>query len=307
MWKNTFALAAIAGLLCACGKPNSSASRLQDLSSNVELRDVSTAKEKSQAENVALGTADSMAYNSGNPINIPPYERMVIKQGSIKLETTQYKLCMQKLWPLVKQHGAYTANEQEVRTQGSASNSLVLKVPVLQFEPLMNAISQLDGTLTEKNITSEDVSSEYVDSKSRAEAKRKLRERYFDLLKQANKMDEILLVQDKIDELQLEMEQSEGRAKFLMTTAAYSTINLVIAETPTGKATTDEEPTFYTKLKAAFTDGSTGIASLFIGLTTIWPLLIIGALLFVYFRKKQQLARQNKAIATPSGAPPTQP
>jgi hypothetical protein len=53
---------------------------------------------------------------------------------------------------------------------------MVIKVPVDQFENLMNSFSGEGIKVIEKKISSDDVTGEMVDTKSRIETKRQVRE-----------------------------------------------------------------------------------------------------------------------------------
>ncbi len=98
----------------------------------------------------------------------------------------------------MKSFGAYIAQEQQSETDEQISSDITIKVPVDKFDDLMNSLSGVDVKLLEKNVSTEDVTGEVVDTKSRIEAKQQARLRYLELLKQAKNMNEILQVQNEI-------------------------------------------------------------------------------------------------------------
>lgn len=88
-------------------------------------------------------------------------------------------------------------------------------------------------------------------------------------------MEEVLQVQNEINSIQEEIESAAGRMSFLSHQSAYSTINLTFYQPINGYKPTDGAPSFFTRVTDAFKAGAKWIADLFVGLISIWPLLII--------------------------------
>lgn len=65
-----------------------------------------------------------------------------------------------------------------------------------------------------------------MDTRSRLEAKKQVRQRYMDLLKQARNMEEILQVQGLINDIQVEIESAAGRVNYLNHAFAFSSVQL---------------------------------------------------------------------------------
>ena len=105
-------------------------------------------------------------------------------------------------------------------------NRIKIKVPVNQFQDLMTAINNSSEKIVDKQVSSEDVTTEVIDTKSRIEAKKKIRQRYIDLLQQAKTMAEILSIQAEINGVQEQIEMAEGRVEYLTHSSAYSTLDL---------------------------------------------------------------------------------
>src|SRR5688572_7807811 len=105
-------------------------------------------------------------------------------------------------------------------------NRIKIKVPVNQFQDLMTAINNSSEKIVDKQVSSEDVTTEVIDTKSRIEAKKKIRQRYIDLLQQAKTMAEILSIQAEINGVQEQIEMAEGRVEYLTHSSVYSTLDL---------------------------------------------------------------------------------
>ena len=139
--------------------------------------------------------------------------------------------------------------------------------------------------LNEKRITSEDVTTEFVDTRSRLESKKQVRLRYLDLLKQARNMEEILSVQSEINGIQEEIESASGRIEYMNHSSSFSTINLTFYQIVNASAVDPEKITFSTKLGNAFKNGWSWIGEVFVGIVSVWPLLLMIFAGFVIYKK----------------------
>ena len=81
-------------------------------------------------------------------------------------------------------------------------------------------------------MTSEDVTDDYVDSKSRLASLRAAEGRLLAFLDQARNVDEALRVQQGLSDLQLQIEEIQGRLNFLDQTSAFSLIEVNLKLTP---------------------------------------------------------------------------
>jgi hypothetical protein len=216
------------------------------------------------------------------------WDKKIIKTASINLEVKDYSSFYSSLREKVKNTGGYIAQEEQAQSDYKIENSMTIKVPVDQFD---NAVVQLTNNaekINERKITSQDVTTEIVDTKSRMEAKKQVRQRYMDLLSQAKNMNDILSVQSEINGIQEEIESAAGRIEYLSHSSVFSTINLTYYQILNSSAKENEDlkkPSFGEKIKDAFRTGWDIVSSLFIALITIWPLLLVSFFLFILFKK----------------------
>lgn len=258
---------------------------------NVKMEQVGT-DNKSEEKNKADYTVDTAAkpepINNGTSkktaTNID-WDKKIIKTAHITMELKDYSNYNKNIHNSIKRFGAYIAGEEQTQSSSTIENTITIKVPVEQFEDLMNSFSGDGIKILEKKITTEDVTAEVVDTKGRVEAKKEVRQQYLALLKQARSMKDILEVQNEINTITEELESASGRVKYLTHQAAYSTVNLKYFQYLNADNKPDEEPGFFTKIKDAFVSGATGIGSFIIGLIGVWPLLILIVAVIMGFRK----------------------
>jgi hypothetical protein len=223
------------------------------------------------------------------------WDKKIIKNASVNLEIKNYKPFNALIHENIKKYGGYIAQEEQNQTDYKIENTIVIKVPVDQFDNLVSALTVGDQKILEKKITSEDVTTQIVDTKSRMEAKKQVRLRYLDLLKQARNMEEILNVQNEINGIQEDIEAASGRIEYLSHAAVYSTINLTYFQIVDASAMDISEPTFGTKIWQSFKNGWNWVGDVFIGLISIWPLYVIAFGCWLAYKKWRSSRIQKPA------------
>jgi hypothetical protein len=298
---------AVMSIVLSCNNFNNDKESPKQLASNNGVMDI-TLEQKENMESDTIGEQIPAGTGDRQQPPAPPqntdWDKKIIKVASINAEVKDYKSYYGSLREKVKSVGGYIAQEEQNQSDYKIENSLVIKVPVDQFD---NALVQLTANterINEKKITSSDVTTEVIDTKSRMEAKRQVRLRYLDLLKQAKNMEEILHVQNEINGVQEQIESAAGRIEYLGHASTFSTINITYYQVLNVSAKNVDKPTFGTEVANAFSVGWFWIKSLFVGIVTLWPLLFLIAGAVIMYRRtkvhkvKQEIPQQgNQAVS----------
>ncbi|MBI1782570.1 MAG: DUF4349 domain-containing protein [Sphingobacteriales bacterium] len=213
------------------------------------------------------------------------WDKKIIKTATLRLELKDYKAYNDKVRTVVKQFGGYIANEEQTQNDYQIENAVTIKVPVDQFENAMNTLPVNDSKVMERKITSEDVTTEYVDVKSRLASQKQVLAKYLEFLKQAKNMEETLQVQNEINDIQENIESAAGRAEYLSHAAAFSTINLTYYQLTNGAISPDNTSSFFYKFKDALKTGLNGIDDFVLMIAVLWPLLLLAITGFFLYRK----------------------
>ena len=217
------------------------------------------------------------------------WDKKIIKTAALTLEVKDYKTFDHQLRGTIKQFGGYISQEEQNESAYKIENTLSIKVPVGQFEDAMDKLCNGNEKTIEKKITSEDVTTEVVDTKSRIEAKKQARLRYLDLLKQAKNMDEILQVQNEINDIQEQLESASGRVSYLNHSSAFSTINLNFYQVLDATGVADAKPSYFHEIGEAFAGGLKWVSELLLGLVSLWPLIILASIGLIAYRKRKTI------------------
>ena len=211
-------------------------------------------------------------------------EQKIIKTGDIRFETNDLSATYTQMVTAVKKHKAIIQNDTEGKEYGSIFRKIIVRVPSKNFDVFLGDISKGVAYFDNKEIASQDVTEEYIDIDARLKAKKVLEARYFDLLKKANKVSEMLEIEAQLSAIREEIEAKEGQLRYMQSQISMSTITIQFYKTVAdeGGATIS----YGSKIWNAITSGFNSISSFFIGLLSIWPFLLIVAV-FVYFIKKR--------------------
>jgi hypothetical protein len=234
----------------------------------------------------------------------PDWNKKIIKNATLSVEVKDYLQFNRLVRDAVQQAGGYVAQEEQNESDYKIENTVTIKVPVDQFDKAVLALTPGKEKILVKKITSQDVTGEVVDTKSRLEAKRQARARYLDLLKQAKNMEEILQVQSEIDEIQENMEAAAGRVNYLTHAAAYSTIQLSYFQVMNPQAKgVDTPPGFGEKVLLALTAGLQWVGEFLLLLVTLWPIWLLVLTGFWLYRRYRSA---KKVVPVTQTAPPTE-
>lgn len=219
------------------------------------------------------------------PAANPDWDKKIVKTADLSMEVKSFPAFTNRLHRAVQQSGGYIAQEQQIQSSYSIENTVTIKVPVDRFDDLLLQLPSDSDKLTEKKMNSEDVTMEVIDTKSRLETKKEVRERYLDLLKQARNMKDILAIQGEINEIQEEMDAASGRIAYLGHSAAFSTINLKFYQVLNPGVEEDAPPSFLHKIKQSLQEGWNWGSSVLLGVCTLWPIWVMCLLGWMLWRR----------------------
>jgi Domain of unknown function (DUF4349) len=107
--------------------------------------------------------------------------------------------------------------------------SLVVRVPEQYFDTAMRRFSRL-GDVQTASTSSQDVTSQYVDLQARLSHYRAVERRLVAFLSQTTTVNQMLAVQDRIDRVQLTIEELTAQFKSLRETTTYGTLSVYVSE-----------------------------------------------------------------------------
>lgn len=243
-----------------------------------------------RAEMTSVTQAAKISESTDQTLAVQPTKRMLIREGFLEFETDDIDATRQKITSASKKYGAYISRNNSFKTSGRINATMSIRVPVDNFEEFLNDATAGVEKFDSKRITAKDVTEEFIDVEARLKAKKELENRYLELLEKAVSVEEMLKIEKEIGKLRADIESLEGRLKYLENRVGFSTIEFSFYE----KIPVDNE--FGKRLGNGFESGWDNLIVFFIGLTHIWPFILIGVLLIVFLKylKRRKKKRLNE-------------
>lgn len=245
---------------------------------------VSAVKLPAKAENVAYDKKPDPSSPPPPPKVKEQVEQKIIKEATLKFETDNLENSFRQIQKAITANNGNVLNDTEGKNYDNVSRVLVIKVPNQNFDRFIDEVSKGVSYFDEKQISAEDVTEQYIDLTSRLKTKKKLEERYLEILKKANKVSEILEIEEQISAIREEIEAKEGQLKYLESRVSESTVTIefykIIAEKEGVKIS------YGSKLWTAIKSGFFSLSDLLISLLSVWPFVIL-LIVFAYFIRKR--------------------
>lgn len=162
------------------------------------------------------------AMSDGTP-SIPT-ERKVYYEANLTVAVTNVESSIDKLKSVLKGYEGFIV---------FSSNSFIrFRVRNTDMNKLIDEVGKL-GELTRKNISGQDITEDYMDTKIRLENAYKARDRYLELLQKAATVDEMVKVEAELQRTTEKIELLEGRIKRYDQQVEYSLVEIYIEEKET--------------------------------------------------------------------------
>ena len=168
------------------------------------------------------------------PRTAPPADSaatMIIRTGEATIEVKSVDSAMAQVRALASRVGGFVANESVAGGRGQPRFAMLeLRIPAARFDQAIAGLSPF-GRVESVNIHSQDVGEEYVDLVARLANSRRLESRLIDLLTtRTGRLQDVLAVERELARVREEIERVEGRARYLRTRVATSTLVVHLRE-----------------------------------------------------------------------------
>lgn len=222
------ALALLAALiLTACGGATASAPPIPEIAPAQPAAPAAEAPAVEQRYEASDGAAGGSA---GQPAQ--PDERLVIKTAQIAIQVDDVRAADQAIRDRAAQLGGYVVSVQTSGSDQYLTATVVFRVPADRFDEALGGVQGLAKKVLSNFVTGDDVTEEFVDLESRLRNLEATRTRLLDLLAKANRVEDALQVNNALTDVQGQIEQIQGRMKYLRQSAAMSTITVSLEPVP---------------------------------------------------------------------------
>jgi hypothetical protein len=219
----------------------------------------------------------------------------VVKTGTLSLRVDEGKVSatVQRLQVLVAGLRGYVADSTSEESGSHPSASLTVRVPVASFDALRDQVRSLKVKVLSEQASGKDVTATYADTRAQIQSLTAARNRYLDILSRARTIAETLSVQQRVDDVQRQIDRLEGQRRVLADQSDYGTLTLNVAEKADEAFVTKERSGWSKAWDDAQHGFSSGVQRLIADSGRALLVLLVGAVLVLLGRSGWRLARRR--------------
>ena len=229
-------------------------------------------------------------------------QEMIIKRGTQHLLTDQVTEVAHQVRELMGKFGGYVEGSSFEEEEGMERVEYNLRVPAESFDELMDDISEL-ARLKREDVSTEDVTEEYIDLEARLEVLEAQESRLVDMLDEAEEVSEMLEIENELSRLREKIESIQGRMDYLERATSYSYLRVIIEQEKVG---TPQPQNVGEEFLFSFQEGwrifTSTLVSAVGGLLRIWPFLIAVVALAGGLAWRRKIKKQDYPPTGPNGS-----
>jgi hypothetical protein len=219
----------------------------------------------------------------------------MIKEAHYRFQVKSVKSSTEAIEKAVKKFPGYIAASSLRLENPTLESKVTIKVQNQYFYDLLKEIDKEAVFVNFRNVSTEDVSKQFVDLESRLKSKREVEQRLMDILRhKAGTVKDVLEAEKQIGDLHEEIEAVISQINFLKDQVSYSTIDLEYYQT-VSEVIAENETTFLNDVADAAKSGAKGLASFIVGMIYVWPLILFAIAATVWLKQRKMFLVKPKA------------
>jgi hypothetical protein len=165
-------------------------------------------------------------------LNPASANRKLIKNASLHIEVDNALATAQSITQTATAAGGYIADtSRQIIGDEQYMITMSVRIPSGTFDTITEGFQSL-GTVLNFTANAQDVTEEYVDTESRARNLKLSEERLLEHLSRSAKLEDILKAEQEITRVRGQIEQLEGRLRFLSNRVDFSTVSIQLQDKP---------------------------------------------------------------------------
>lgn len=173
-------------------------------------------------------------------LDVPVENRLIIKTGGLSLLVSDVPKAITQVETYTIANNGFVVSSNVEKTDLAFVGWVTIRVPAEKFEGAM-VVLRAFGEVQSQNVTGQDVTEEFVDIQAQIRNLLATEEQFLAIMRQAVKIEDILAVQRELTNVRAQIENFEGRKKYLTQSAAMSSITVHLATDPRELPIVDED------------------------------------------------------------------
>lgn len=235
--------------------------------------------------------------------------RKLIKTVDMSIETKEFDQIMETIQEQVDTLGGYIESSNTYNGsiysgyRGSRDASLVIRVPEENLDAFLQEVSQISNVINRSDVV-EDITLQYVDLESHRDALRTEQTRLLELLEQAETVEDIITIEDRLSDVRYQLESMESALRTYDNQVDYSTVTVDVTEVSDYTPVEKDSP--WQRITKGFTESLRNIGNGFVDFGVwfvvhipyliIWAIVIIIIVLIIRKIVKKRRNRKTRKI-----------
>lgn len=240
----------------------------------------------------------SASFDSAEATNQPSFEqnkkttkenRKLIWTAGLEFQVKNVDKSTEEINALSSKYGGFVSDMNLSNNSHRISNTITVRIPNAKFQVFVSAIKGESIFMDRADISSQDVTEEFVDIHARLKAKREVRDRYIEVLKtKTGSVKDIIEAEEAIRVITEEIEAKEGRLRFLTDRVDLSTVTIMMYEKVKFVDSPERfEKDYSDEVGESFGTGWQAVKVILLGFISIWPLLFVGFIALGIWKRKK--------------------
>lgn len=195
----------------------------------------------SSAANGSNGMAKSSAVESAmyedyadsrsdmSEADIVKSNMMIVRNANVSVDVGNLEEFTSNVTKMTEEFGGYFENKTVNNYDSDYSTDryayYTIRIPEKNLDAFLNVIDG-ESTIRSRNVTAEDVSLEYSDTTARLNTLKTEKENLLRLMDKAEDVEDIINIENRLSEVQYELDSTESRKRLLEGRVEYSTVHL---------------------------------------------------------------------------------
>ncbi|MEN6340929.1 MAG: DUF4349 domain-containing protein [Methanospirillum sp.] len=233
--------------------------------------------------------ASGEAVAPGTALTAAPADPKLIRNADLRVEVPSLEPAIDRVREVAAdQNGTVAGLELRAESGDRRTATVTVRVPEDRFDATLGALRAV-GTVRSESVQAQDVTEEYVDLAAKQDSLSRQLDQYHRIMANTTGVDQVLKVQEEIERVQLELDRTAGRLRYLESRTSYSRVTLRLEEpAPLVGGTL---PSITGVIGAGVQGFFAVLSGLVILVITVLPLALVGgAAWFLYRRYRRSRA-----------------
>ena len=232
------------------------------------------------------GKIDSYESSSGNiSENIKETNKKLILTASMNMEALDLDEVSNKINATINKYGAYMQSASLSTRNSNRYYEATIRIPADQYSAFLNELKE-NGNTVSYSESVEDITDRYTDLSIKLESLKAQYTKVLEFYDKAETIDDLMSIEERLSQIEYEIEYCEAQIKNYDLLVAYSTLHLVISES---KVYTPVNNNFFYRLKNAIVNGFNNfinsIGDFIIDVVyNIWTIIFLILLVYLAYR-----------------------